>query len=99
MKTDFIKYLQRPESHPDPPRYKMYMLYRADHFIAYRPLKEGENFEQRNKIEDWYFEFSRGASRQEISEEFGMFLTRIRPRKYPDPVVKGVRSKNGSKQK
>jgi hypothetical protein len=77
----YVKVLKREEQIPDPPRGKMYRLYRSDNFIAYRPLKDGELLADRDSVEDWYFEFNRLASDEQIHEEFAKFLKLIRPKK------------------
>jgi hypothetical protein len=91
---DYVKVLKREEQIPDPPRGKMYKLYRSDNFIAYRPLKEDEILAEPDSTEDWYFEFNRGASDEQIHKEFARFLKHIRPsRGFPSPITFGFKNR------
>jgi hypothetical protein len=91
----YVKALKREEQHPDPPRHKMYRLYRADHFIAYRALKEDESWEERDSTEDWYFEFNRGASDEQLHEEFAQFLKRIKSSMNYGTIRTSTSNRNG----
>jgi hypothetical protein len=91
----YVKNLKREEQHPDPPRAKMYRLYRSDNFIAYRALKEDESWDKRDSSEDWYFEFNRLASDEQLHEEFSQFLKRIRPNKHYGTIRTSTSNRNG----